>query len=590
MKNIQIILLVFLLCLVGCNDDFLDTSPKASIAKENFFNSESDLELYINGLHSVSSKWMFLGDRGTDNAATTAALEIKNILIGNPSSENITSGWSWGTLRSINFFLENYTKADAEQSVKDHYAGVAKYFRAQFYFSKVKRYSDVPWYSGALGVEDEDLYKPRDARAVVVDSIMADIKFASEHIVEDVPSGAIHKWAAVMLQARIALYEGTYRKYHSELGLESSADGFLTIAKDAAKELMNSGKYDIYSTGNTSTDYAAMFESEVLFGNSEAILVNEYDVEKEKTSGTGQVFGDYEQSASKSLINSYLMVDGSRFTDKLNYQLDSYVDEFQNRDPRLSQTFAAPGWIRPGNTLPYIQTLNKNFTGYHQHKGNYHSVDSEGIDVAVYRYAETLLVYAEAKAELGTLTQGDLDVSVNKLRSRVGVPALVLATANGDIDAIEASRFPDVSGTNKGVVLEIRRERRVEFAMESFRFDDLMRWHAGKVLETIPNGMYFPGLGKFDMTGDGIDDIILIASSEDIPGTKEQNSLGVKLIYYKVGSFGDELASLYLSNGTSGNMVTSTNPRTFEEPKYYYRPIPVHQMFLNENLVQIFSW
>ncbi|MFV8347306.1 RagB/SusD family nutrient uptake outer membrane protein [Flavobacterium sp. ZB4P13] len=595
MKNTYYILAAISLFLVSCNDDFLDTSPKSSIAKENFFNSETDLQLYINGLHSAAGTGMYLGEQGTDNAATTGAVEIKNITTGSPSAENITSGWDWGRLRSINFFLENYSKASITPELKNHFKGLAKYYRAEFYFSKLKRYSDVPWYSTTLGVSDEALFKPRDPRAMVVDSIISDIQFASKNIKDDAlhtPTGSITKWAALMLQARIALHEGTYRKYHPELDLKSSSDRFLEIARDAAKELMDSGKFNIYNTGKPNSDYAALYQTNNLASISEAILINVYD-EKEKPGGNYTVFGDYEQSPSKSLLDSYLMADGTKFSDQAGSNTFTFVKEFQNRDLRLSQTFAHPGWIRAGSTTPYIQNLNKNFTGYHQLKGYNNTLVNSGVDVAVYRYAEALLVYAEAKAELGTLTQQDFDLTVNKLRLRAGfLPANLMSMnfANGNIDPILAMDFPNVSGANKGVILEIRRERRVEFAMESFRFDDLMRWQAGKILERIPVGMYFPGLGKYDMTGDGIVDISIIASSQSIPSPKEVNSLGAQLIYYKAGFIGDQSASLFLSNGTSGNMVTSSVVPNFAEPKYYYRPIPAHQVFLNPKLTQIFGW
>jgi hypothetical protein len=590
MKNIHTILATLLLVLTSCSDDFLDTDPQDKISEEIFFNSKSDLQLYINGIHSLSGYGLFIADQGTDDMATTGAVEIKNIIVGTPSAENINSGWSWKKLRNINFFLENYAKAEISEEDKKHFEGLAKYYRAEFYFSKVKRFSDVPWYSKTLDPDDDALFKPRDPRTMVMDSIIDDIRFAATNIRKDAAFGNINKWAALLLKARIALYEGTFRKYHSELGLQGTANTFLEIAEDAAKELIDSGNFEIYNTGNTDKDYAMLFQSENLSGISEAILVNVYDVDKKKTSGTGTVFGDYEQSPSKSLINTYLMADGARFSVQLGSDTFTYVKEFENRDPRLSQTFVSPGWIAAGSSKPYIQVLNKNFTGYHQRKGYNNSTESAGVDVAVYRYAEVLLIYAEAKAELETLTQEDLNISVNKLRQRVGLPDLNMNVANTSIDPILESNYPNVSETNKGVILEIRRERRVEFAAESFRFDDLMRFHTGKILENIPKGMYFPSLGKYDMTGDGIADISIIASSEDVPSPKEKNSLDVDLIYYKAGFFGDAAASLFLSNGTSGNMTTAIDVWTFEEPKYYYRPIPAHQVALNPELKQIMGW
>lgn len=590
MKNIYKIVTIFFLVLTSCSDDFLDTNPKSSLAKDNFFNSESDLQLYMNGLHSLPSYYLFLSDQGTDDMATTGAVEIKNITIGSPSAENIGAGWSWGRLRSINFFLENFGKANIEEVAKQHFEGLGKYYRAEFYFDKVKRYSDVPWYSKTLNPEDESLFKPRDPRAMVVDSILEDIRFASQHIKENVAYGNIDKWSALMLEARIALYEGTFRKYHPELKLEGTANKFLEVAVNAAKELMDSGNFEVYNTGNPNKDYGTLFRSEDLSGISEAILVNIYDVEKKKTSGDGTVFGNYEQSPSKALIESYLMSDGTRFNELSGSSTFTFVEEFQNRDPRLAQTFVYPGWISAGSTNPYILELNKNFTGYHQIKGYNNTVESAGVDIAVYRYAEALLIYAEAKAELGTIDQNDLDISINILRQRAGLPNLDLALANTDIDTALENNFPNVAGANKGVVLEIRRERRVEFAAESLRFDDLMRWHGGKILEKNPIGLYFPGLGKYDMTGDGVIDIHIIASTEDIPSPKESNSLGMDLIYYKAGYFGDSGASLFLSNGTSGNMVTSSAQPKFVEPKYYYRPIPAHQVALNPQLKQIMGW
>ncbi|WP_282456563.1 RagB/SusD family nutrient uptake outer membrane protein [Chitinophaga sedimenti] len=129
--------------------------------------------------------------------------------------------------------------------------------------------------------------------------------------------------------------------------------------------------------------------------------------------------------------------------------------------------------------------------------------------------------------------------------------------------------------------------------MEGLRYDDLMRWGAGKSLEVIPEGMYFPGLGKYDLTGDGVEDIILIDKNTSIPAAAQQesNSLGVKLVYYKAGAFGDDV-TVYLKNGNAGGtIVTEVRPRTFQEPKHYYRPVPFSEVLMNPRLApQIFGW
>lgn len=594
-KNIYILFAALTLGLGACKKGELDRFPQTSVSPNLFFNTEEDLALYVNGLLSMPDRGTYLSDQSSDNVTTTAAVEVKNIMAGNANAQNITGGWSWGRLRNINYFLENYNKAKVTDDVKRHYVGLARYYRASFYLGMVKRFSDVPWYSGTLNPGDPDLYKPRDSRALVMDSVMADLEYAYKNVREKVPSGTPGKWATAVFYLRAALYEGTYRKYHDELNLQASANQFLETAARVSGEVIAANKFSIYNTKKPSTDYADLFASQDLSLNPEMILVNAFD----QTKNWGQnvnsvVFGDYEQAPAKDLIQSYLMKDGSRYTDVANYDKFGFVKEFENRDPRLAQTMVYPGWISVPNTSPYIQRLNKNFTGYHQLKGYVNSTDFNtlnGVDFPVYRYAEVLLTYAEALAELGKLSQPQLDASVNLIRKRAGMPDLNMAQANGNPDPILLQQFNNVS-SNQGLILEIRRERRVEFAFENFRYDDLMRWKAGKLLTKSPEGMYFAGLGKYDLTGDGVDDIVLIDVGQTIPdeAKKEKNSLGVTLTYYRAGAFGSD-ATVFLKNGNNGgNIVTENVTRKFEEPKYYYRPIPQQQILLNNNLKQIFGW
>lgn len=591
-----IIILVAIGAMTSCQEDFMDRYPQTSVAPEEFFKTEEDLELYVNGLISMPGMGSYLADQSSDNMATTGAIEVKNIMTGSPSSQTITGGWNWGRLRNINYFLDNYQKAVSSDEAIAHYVGLARYYRALFYFDMVKRYSNVPWYEKTLNPGDEELYKAQDSREFVVDKMVEDLTFAAENVREFGPEGTPNRWAVKAFFARMALYEGTFRKYHDELGLASSSSEFLQLAAAQSEDIMNSGNFHIYNSGSPSSDYSTLFNSLNLIGNPEVILVNAYDVNKDRSSNNNTgIFGDYEQSPARDLVMSYLMEDGSPYTDQENYEVKGFVEEFQNRDPRLMQTLAYPGWIREPETKPYIQSLNKNFTGYHQIKGYKNTIDNvdrSSVDFPVYRYAEVLLAFAEAKAELGELTQSDLDLSVNLLRARAGMPALDMTLANGNLDLYQAEKFPNLSGANTGVLLEIRRERRIELAMEGFRFDDLMRWHAGKLMENIPQGMYFPGLGKYDLTGDGVEDIILIDQSSSIPvgEEKEKNSLGIALIYYKAGTIEDNV-DVFLENGVQGgNMVTETKNRNFVEPKYYYRPVPFQQIVLNPNLTQIFGW
>jgi len=599
-KNILISATIVVISLASCKKGFLDRYPQTSISPALFFKSEDDLAEYINGLLNQPGTGQYLADQSSDNLATTGNVEIKNIMTGSPSSKTVTSGWSWGRLRNINFFLQNYGKAAVKQDTKDHYAALARYYRADFYMGMVRRYSDVPWYSQTLNPSDSAaLYMARKARVQVVDSIMADMLFASNHVRENVPAGTPGKWAVMAMYARMALYEGSYRKYHPELSLQSSASTFLDTAEAVAGRIIGSGKFHVYNTGKPTADYASLFSSGDLSSNSEVILNTPYDLTISGASSSyvnGTVFGDYEQSPSRDLVQTYLMKDGSRLADQPGYQQFTFTQEFVNRDPRLMQTIAYPGFTRVQDASPYIQRLNKNFTGYHQLKGYINSTDNTKIgstDFPAIRYAEVLLTYAEAAAELGTIIQADLDNTVNLLRARAGMPALSLGAANTSPDPTLAAKYPDVTGTNQGVILEIRRERRVELALEGYRYDDLMRWHAGSLLAVIPEGMYFPGLGQYDMTGDGVNDIILVDANTTIPDDahKVTNSLGKPLVYYKAGSFGDNV-TVYLKNGAQGGgtLVTEITPRQFIDPKYYYRPVPYLQTQLNSKLTQIFGW
>lgn len=584
------------LSLSGCKKDFLDRQPQTSIGSDNFFNNEQDLKLYITNLYNFAGVGIFNDDRATDNAATTGNVEIKTMMVGNPGPSTITAGWDWGQLRSANYFLDNFRKASLSAEVLNHYEGLARFFRAQFYVAKLKRYSDIPFYDKTIATNDNDLLmKARDPRATVVDKIMEDYAFAAQYVRETAETGAINRAIVKAYRAKFALYEGTYRRYHSELNLASTAPQFLQVARDVSRDIMTSAKYRLYSTGNPAQDYLNLFIQPSLLNNPEVLLAvyNESGIRNSGWSET--VFGNYEVSPAKDLLQDYLMKDGTYYTNQAGYATFSFVQEFQNRDPRLSQTYAYPGFnlanvrtYSQGGGL-YVQQLAKNFTGYHQVKGFVNDPTTaamQTVDVPILRYAEILLTFAESKAELSELTQSDLDQSINLIRTRAGMPAMSL---NPTIDPVQNSRYPNVSGAQKAAILEIRRERRIEMALEGYRFDDLMRWNAGKLLEKEQEGIYFSGLGKHDLTGDNVPDIILLANNESIPAVKEKNALGKDFIYYRTGTIGQD-AGVFLKNGTSGTVQTIADNGTFLEPKYYYRPIPQSQVLLNPNLKQIFGW
>ena len=202
-----------------------------------------------------------------------------------------------------------------------------------------------------------------------------------------------------------------------------------------------------------------------------------------------------------------------------------------------------------------------------------------------------LLNYAEAKAELGTLEQGDLDISINLLRDRAGIMSgldMSAANANPDkylmwqpgLENSEQTGYPGVSGDNMGVILEIRRERTIELLMEGFRFYDLCRWKAGACIDEPIYGMYFTGAGEYDLTGDGKTDLILVANGASKPADQE----GVAV--YELGS------DIFLTEGDHGyvNRHQNVTRNGFNEERDYLYPIPLDELSLNENLTQNPGW
>lgn len=584
MKTIHITsLIVIFFALNSCEDDFLERLPKTQLAPENFFNTAEDLVTYSNGFYSMlPGSGIATYDTQSDNCLAVQASELTRILTtDNASSENVTSGWSWSDLRKVNFFLENYDRVDATDDYKAHYAGVARFFRAMFYFNKINRFGIVPWYSETIGTTDDDmLYKKQDSRELVVDSIMADLDYAIDHVWEDVDSyGTIDKWCVLFLKSRIALHEGTFRKYHPELNLDGTAAHFLEESVEASLELMESERFSIFSTGDTAMDYYNFFAADSYFDNPEVILSSVYDEKFERGSSLNYILYNYDFSMAKNLLNTYLMTDGTRFTDNIRYPTKKYVDEFTDRDPRLFQSIMGPGLSRNGEDYVPIVTPGGNPTGYVQRK--FYIDNLEGTyygDIPIYRLGEVLLNYAEALAESGIITQNDLDISINLLRDRVGMPSMDLDHVLTDIDPLLEERYPNVGGSTRGAILELRRERRVELAAEGRRYDDLMRWYAGKLLEPNYLGMFFPRPGRYDMTGDDVEDLILV---EEMPPTVDQEAGMVYL----------SLENIALSGGFKGNIISKeADNKSFVEPKYYYRPVPRQQVILNPELQQVFGW
>lgn len=601
MKKIQLYIGLGIMAAVSasCKKEFLNRVPQTEVTQESFFNTPQDLETYTNTLYG--ERQFATDDINSDNISSYSGGGEVDALVRGSVTPNNVNGWNkgeWAKLRAINFMLDNVHKTQGDPAAIRHFIGIARFFRAWYYIAKMARYSDVPWYGTALATDNNELYKARDPRALIADSILNDLTYAVANIKpEEGNRTRVSKWTALALMARFGLFEGTYRKYHAELNLANDHTRFLEKVVTAADELMKSGRFSIHNTGAGGADFRALFASSSLSGNKEMIMWSDYQQSLGVGNNTHAVLG-WTWSLSKSLADTYLMKDGTPFTSQAGHAQKGFVEMFVNRDPRLAETIAPPGLSPNQDGKPYI--AKPNLGGLDQVKfyprlpSQRQGWDANYTGLPIFRYAEVLLNYAEAKAELGTLTQADVDNTVGLLRSRVQMPALSAAAANAQPDAVLADQYPGVTGANKGVLLEIRRERRVETACEGLRYNDLLRWKAGLRLQDAQAGMYVPALGAIDVSGDGKPDIAILASPKDespIAGLPEDVKKDLSKFYLKDENGKDN--NFYLQNGATGNIMFTRDrdqPRVFAEPKYYYRPVPQDQLVLNPALKQIFGW
>ena len=591
-KNYIGLLAAFTLLSTSCNNDFMDRFPETSRSPEAYFKTVKDLELYTNTYYGNLSTYYF--DYVSDNYASYAEVHSNNNLIrGNISSETV-GGWSdWGTLRTYNLFLDNVHKVSGDPEEIAHYIGLTRLQRADWYYTQVKWYNDLPWYSKALSDTDEELlYKARDPRTLVVDSIMADLDYAVENMSSEMGNGTqFNRWYALAIQARICLHEGTFRKYHDELNLQNTASLYLEKAIQATSEIIESGKFQIDKRGGKDLAYWNLFTNYDLSGSPEMILFKDYDGGEQIKHGAGAQVLSWVCNLSRSLMESYeyLTDEGKAipFSMVPGYETKRFTEVFENRDPRFSQTFMRPGYIKGGESLPFRPNLN--LGGYPCIKFVPNEADqlvgvNTDTDLPVVRYAEILLINAEAKAELGKLTQDDMDKTINEIRSRVEMPRIILSEIVNDPNL--SAQYPNV--TDKAL-LQIRRERRIELMGENFRWDDLMRWKAGQLIEQVQQGAYIDKFGVFDISGDGIPEMGIFKNeaSNTVPEAERGN-----YTFYYLEDKGGQKTTICLSDGDSGYIMMNgeIGTRKFEQPKYYYWPIPQNQRLLNKNLEETIFW
>ena len=496
--------LLLIIVFTSCDADYLNRYPLDTISDATYFASPDDLKTYMNSFYSTTFFAGYPNHGGDFDSDNQVGTNVNTRLQGTrvvSTSGSIGFGW----IRRVNYFFDHYKKVEENYDLKDYqqYLGEAYFFRALSYYNMLQTYGDIQWITHELNTDSPELYNPRDSRDLVASNIILSLDSAAMYLTQDKTEGKgrINRWMALLIQSRIALFEGTWQKYHAgtPFGISSSNETkFLQKAADASSELIQSGPYDIYAKGDILNDYRELFAMQDYSSNEEIMFWRFYDNDLSK--GERAFSNDRNHrmefpnnySITKQLADSYLCNDGKPISvSPLFKGHESLKDEMKNRDPRFFQTIATHDevWrIQKNGTVEYwgkvYDNLNSNSAhnspgGYINIKGynpdmNFHVQQYEESPRVIYRYAEALLNYAEAKAELGSLTQGDLDLSINKLRSRVGMPSLKLDNIENDPNW----DFPSLSP----IINEIRRERRVELACEGYRWDDIARWAAADEL------------------------------------------------------------------------------------------------------------
>ena len=610
MKKKYIILGALFALSTGFTACDMDEEPQSSASVDMVFSSEKGLQTYAYSFYNV------LPSRtSADHRVTTLDYGVKNSLSGmevGAYTVNTATTWDWTALRNINFFLENNTSSALSESIRNNYNGIARLFRARFYFDKLVQYGEVPWIDKVFNdSEDPDLYNPRDTRDVIIGHILDDLDYAYQNITEEdvtYNSTIVNKWTAAGFKSRVCLFEAAWRKYHANDELDVARTGcsqytandLYQLAANAAKEVIDKGPYKLYTAGAYEGGRGAYRE---LFIADAAVTTEVMmAVETDKVMGLGEQNWWYNSSTygphlcmSRKFAKTYLNSDGTPYNEKnADGSYKTFVQESQGRDLRFNQTVRAADYTRKNASGSYEPTA-ANFTG-HTLTGyqltkfvmddvSYDDAATNDNDIPIMRYAEILLNYAEAKAELGQLTDADWALTVGALRARAGITGGTaqtgtLSTKPTSAEPYIAAYYPTVSDP---VLLELRREREIELSLEGFRLQDLKRWNACDLWVNDPwEGIFIPALNTpLDMNGDGTYDAYFYDT--DVIGDESYASIGVYV-------------------GTGKNNVLNVNPvqggylmkynyagRQWPQRQYLY-PIPEVVIQLNPNLSQNPGW
>lgn len=564
-KTVLYALAASVMVLASCND-MLDKSPRSEFSNNpTFWSNANSVESYSNALYENysgygqggSGGWFYFKSLSDDQA--------------NPNFDNWTftsvpntsSYWSspFEEIRRCNYLIEGMAISSLADGVKKNYEAVARLNRAWQYFQLVREYGDVQWYEKVVldPNNEEEVNQPRTDRDVVMDNIVADLDFAIENLTTVKAGNAWSKHMALAMKSDVCLFEGTYCKYRTQEDNGKPADAaraqkYLQLAVAASQELMNAG----YAL---SANYGDVYNSLNLNGNPEVIFWRNYHKDVLGHSTVDYTTGSTAQRGiTKDAVDAFLFRDGKPLaTTSLDTDDKAELDKtghysikkmLANRDKRLSVIidsivcFKGHGWPRDpqlaemtSSTAYTIAKYDNALMGTDNPTLYRNGIGSGYTDAPIFWISVVYLNYAEAKAELGTLTQEDLDKTINKLLARGEVPALTLTPAADPANNHGVSNL----------LWEIRRCRRCELMTDNwYRYWDLVRWHQ---LDKLDSKKY-PNINRG-------------ANLSNVPNC--------------------EVAL------DGGYVIATSATRTFDK-KHYFWPIPQNQITLGNKTTQNDGW
>ena len=571
--------------LVGC-EQYLTEEPQDSFADgDAFWKGEEALRLETNYFYSSFSSYGAAhsgryyaasksDDYGQDNNNPEYSVTI-------PSGTGVWAS-SYQEARRANLIMARMANMELSDEVRKHYEGFCRYYRAIQHFDVVRAYGDCVWQGHEVDMNDEAWQaQERTDRAEIMRKVCEDLKFAGENCRDYSDGRVFHKYVAYVMLSRAALFEGTWQKYHENNA--TVANEFFAIAKAAALEVMNSGKWSIHD------NYGANYISKDLKGNSEMIMYKQFQYDAEIKLGHG--LHGYSSSSTptwgmtKDAVESYCNADGLPIhVSEAGFDDSTVQSAIAGRDARLAHNVCDS--VVMLDTYSWLKGINST-TGYWLTKfvvkdyvlngGANELAPYNDTDGPVFMYSEVLLNYAEACAEMGSMTQADADKSINLLRTQHGkIPALTVAGTTVSVNGTVITKDPkNIYGVNE-LIWEVRRERRNELICDGFRTDDLKRWKMGAQLDFAKNPSGIVGVSEaavqayYDYTKNVYDWNGLHDGKEwaDIEGD-----------YWR--TIGDQ------------KYISAFHPdrnRVFDETKNYLDPLPSGITLINPNLGQNPGW